>query len=361
MAKTEKEKTKKPDLLEVLDSYGIEYPSGRAKFKICCPFHEENTPSFQIDTSKQLWFCFGQCARGGDAFDFIGLMEVGPHWDNRNTEHFRQVVQSIEGQDYTEHVVQHKPKERIVLSQNALYLLQYAVEIYHQNLLQEKPVMDYLATRNIPEKYIRDRKLGFSNGNLPLMMSMLPDDVLRNTALEAGLIYEQPETKNRWELLKDRVIFPDIDRDGRVLAMIGRETKKTNTKYLTLTGIEKTIWSLCRYSKHQPVVITESTMDAATGQLMGIPVGATCGTGIAWYLVEDLKKYPFLAFLPQDDDASRVALERWKELLPHGREITIDYDGYKDLSEMAEKAGWDPARKRLYECLKEAGFEYENP
>ncbi len=358
MAKKKREKVKRPDLLEVLDSYNIDYPTGRDRFKICCPFHNEDTPSFQIDTESQLWYCFGQCARGGDAFDFVGLMEVGAHWNNRDHQHFVEVVRVLEGEDFTEHEVQRKPKERQKLTQNALYLLQYAAEVYHQNLLREKDVLAYLASRNIPERFIKERKLGYSDGNLPIMMSMLPNDVLRQTALEAGLIYEHPETKRRWELLKGRIIFPDIDRDGRVLAMIGRELKKTNTKYLTLNGIEKTIWSLCRYSRNQPVILTESTMDAATGQLMGIPVGATCGTGIAWYLVEDLRKYPFLGYFPQDDGASRGALARWKELLPHGRQIEIHYDGHKDLSEMAEEVGWEAARQRLYESLKEAGFEY---
>ena len=34
--------------------------------KICCPFHEEDTPSFSYSSEKGLWRCFGACKVGGD-------------------------------------------------------------------------------------------------------------------------------------------------------------------------------------------------------------------------------------------------------------------------------------------------------
>lgn len=34
--------------------------------KICCPFHEEDTPSFSYSPEKGVWRCFGACKTGGD-------------------------------------------------------------------------------------------------------------------------------------------------------------------------------------------------------------------------------------------------------------------------------------------------------
>lgn len=34
--------------------------------KICCPFHEEDTPSFSYSAEKGRWRCFGACKVGGD-------------------------------------------------------------------------------------------------------------------------------------------------------------------------------------------------------------------------------------------------------------------------------------------------------
>ncbi len=41
----------------------------------CCPIHHEKTPSFSISEVKQMWFCFGGCARGGDVIDLVMLVE----------------------------------------------------------------------------------------------------------------------------------------------------------------------------------------------------------------------------------------------------------------------------------------------
>ena len=40
------------------------------KMKGLCPFHQEDTPSFTVDTIKNLYYCFG-CQEGGDTFDFV--------------------------------------------------------------------------------------------------------------------------------------------------------------------------------------------------------------------------------------------------------------------------------------------------
>src|SRR6266849_1897482 len=46
--------------------------AGRA-WKGLCPFHAEKTPSFTVNSERQMWHCFG-CDRGGDVFSF--LMEI---------------------------------------------------------------------------------------------------------------------------------------------------------------------------------------------------------------------------------------------------------------------------------------------
>ena len=35
-----------------------------------CPFHQEKTPSFQVDAENQLYYCFG-CSSGGDVLSFV--------------------------------------------------------------------------------------------------------------------------------------------------------------------------------------------------------------------------------------------------------------------------------------------------
>lgn len=37
--------------------------------KVCCPFHNERTPSFSYNPGTGRWRCFGACKRGGDVYD----------------------------------------------------------------------------------------------------------------------------------------------------------------------------------------------------------------------------------------------------------------------------------------------------
>ena len=52
-----------------IDSYladkGIKVESNR---QICCPFHDDSTPSFSVNTSRNVWKCFG-CPDGGHFID----------------------------------------------------------------------------------------------------------------------------------------------------------------------------------------------------------------------------------------------------------------------------------------------------
>lgn len=41
------------------------------RYGACCPFHKEKTPSFFVDPDKKSWRCYGACAEGGSAIDFI--------------------------------------------------------------------------------------------------------------------------------------------------------------------------------------------------------------------------------------------------------------------------------------------------
>lgn len=45
-------------------------PAGQSRFKACCPFHTEKTPSFTVDDNKGRFKCYG-CGRWGDHINFV--------------------------------------------------------------------------------------------------------------------------------------------------------------------------------------------------------------------------------------------------------------------------------------------------
>jgi DNA primase len=60
------EETRKVDLLQVVRDLGIELQNHR---KICCPFHEEKTPSLVLYPQTNTYHCFG-CGQHGDVIHF---------------------------------------------------------------------------------------------------------------------------------------------------------------------------------------------------------------------------------------------------------------------------------------------------
>ncbi len=59
----------KPDILPVIEQYTSLRKVGK-NYSGLCPFHDERTPSFIVDTNRQRFKCFG-CGESGDVLDFV--------------------------------------------------------------------------------------------------------------------------------------------------------------------------------------------------------------------------------------------------------------------------------------------------
>src|ERR1700744_6282233 len=57
---------------DIVDIIGAVVPLKRAgaNFVGLCPFHKEKSPSFNVNQTKQIFYCFG-CHKGGDVFSFV--------------------------------------------------------------------------------------------------------------------------------------------------------------------------------------------------------------------------------------------------------------------------------------------------
>ena len=57
------------DSVEVVGDYVSRKKRG-SNYTACCPFHNEKTPSFNVNPARQIFKCFG-CGAAGDAVKFV--------------------------------------------------------------------------------------------------------------------------------------------------------------------------------------------------------------------------------------------------------------------------------------------------
>jgi CHC2-type zinc finger protein len=63
------------DIIKVVAEYvRLRKAGGAGRFVGLCPFHQEKTPSFNVNYRRQFYKCFG-CGAGGDVFKFVMAIE----------------------------------------------------------------------------------------------------------------------------------------------------------------------------------------------------------------------------------------------------------------------------------------------
>ena len=106
------------DFVQLVNSY-LEVPliQRSNSYWGLCPFHQERTPSFSVDHSTQLWYCFG-CNEGGNIYQFIKKIE---NLDDRGTFEFMRDTYGIsigesfqETRSNTQPLTEEKIKEILV-------------------------------------------------------------------------------------------------------------------------------------------------------------------------------------------------------------------------------------------------------
>ena len=67
------------DLVSVVSTY-VQLKRRGNRYWGCCPFHQEDTPSFSVKPDDGFFYCFG-CHAGGNIFKFISLIENISYYD----------------------------------------------------------------------------------------------------------------------------------------------------------------------------------------------------------------------------------------------------------------------------------------
>ncbi|WP_017463754.1 DNA primase [Dyella ginsengisoli] len=345
------------DIVDVIERRVPLKKAGR-EWTACCPFHDERSPSFYVSPAKQFYHCFG-CGVHGSAVKFLMEYERLEFPDA-----VEELAQSVGLTVPREGGRDERPRE----DKTDLYaLLDAAANWYQQQLPKSTDAQAYCRKRGLDADTIARFRLGWAPAGFDGVIKALGTNEKRLQLLnEAGMVASN-ERGNKYDRFRERLMFPILDRRGRVIAFGGRVLQsEQGPKYLNSPetplfhkGRELfALWQVKQANaKLERIVVVEGYMDVIALHQAGLPIAvATLGTATTPEHTEILfRAAPDVVFCFDGDRAGRAAA--WKALdaaLPRLRDGRQAYflflpDG-EDPDSLVRKEGREGFEKRIKEA-----------
>jgi DNA primase len=342
------------DIVDVIERRVPLKKAGR-EWTACCPFHNERSPSFYVSPAKQFFHCFG-CGAHGSALKFLMDYERLEFPDA-----VEELAQSVGLTVPREGGNDQAPRE----DKTDLYaLLDAAARWYENELPRNAEAQAYCRKRGLDEDTIKRFRIGWAPAGFDGVIKALGSNDRRMQLLnEAGMVASN-ERGHRYDRFRERVMFPILDRRGRVIAFGGRVlSSDQGPKYLNspetpLFHKGRELFALWQVKQANPslarIVVVEGYMDVIALHQAGLPIAvATLGTATTPEHTEVLfRAAPDVVFCFDGDRAGRAAA--WKALeaaLPRIRDGRQAYflflpDG-EDPDTLIRKEGKEGFEKRL--------------
>ena len=345
------------DIVDVIERRVPLKKAGR-EWTACCPFHNERSPSFYVSPAKQFFHCFG-CGAHGSAIKFLMDYERLEFPDA-----IEELAQAVGLKVPFENSRDNAPRE----DKTDLYaVLDAAARWYEGELPKSADAKAYCAKRGLDAETIARFRIGWAPAGYDGVIRTLGTNERRMQLLtEAGMVASS-ERGSKYDRFRERLMFPIMDRRGRVIAFGGRVLQSDQgPKYLNSPetplfhkGRELfALWQVKQANSNLArIVVVEGYMDVIALHQAGLPIAvATLGTATTPDHTEVLfRAAPDVVFCFDGDRAGRAAA--WKALesaLPRLRDGRQAYflflpDG-EDPDSLVRKEGKEGFEKRLREA-----------
>jgi len=200
--------------VDIVDVVQPRVPLKRAgrEWTACCPFHDERTPSFYVSPAKQFYHCFG-CGVHGSAVRF--LMEY-EHLEFPDA--VEELAQSV-GLTVPHEGGSARPRE----DHTDLYALLDAAATFYQRALPENAAAKaYCRKRGLDAAIIERFRIGWAPGGWDAVKRALGTSEPRVKMLEQAGMLATGDKGKQYDRFRERLMFPIMDRRGRVIAFGGR-------------------------------------------------------------------------------------------------------------------------------------------
>jgi DNA primase len=356
------------DFVELVSARTDLRRAGPARYEGLCPFHEERTPSFGIDPTQKVYYCFG-CQASGDLFtfvqeteslDFRGALELLAERYNVELEREEEDPREAE---------KRKRRERL------LELLSRTAGYYERCLWESTEAAkarEYLSERGLGEEILRQFRVGYAPSAWDrVLLASRRGGFSEQELYATGLAQRSRENGRPYDRFRARITFPLADIRGHVLGFGARalvddgpaETSGKRPKYLNTSDTDVYHKGLHLYgadlarahaAKAGSVILCEGYTDVIALHQAGLrnAVGSM-GTALTGDQVAELDRMANTVLLALDADsagqeamlkAARLADKRKLELkvvpLPPGMDPAelVQREGAEAMSSAIAKA-----------------------
>lgn len=334
------------DIVQLISDY-VPLKKAGTRYKGLCPFHQEKSPSFSVDSDRQLFYCFG-CQTGGDIFRFVQLYEklefpealefLARRWGvpipQRDARSERQATE----------------RERL------LTLLADAQAWFRKQLVDPDAgaaARAYVERRGLSAATVEGLQIGcVPDGWRGLVTHLTTRRFTPPEIVRAGLAMERKEGGGCYDRFRNRLTFPIRDVQGRVIAFGGRTLGEDSAKYINspetpayvkgehLYGLDLARDAIRREGL---VIVVEGYLDLAAVREAGCDnVVASLGTAFTANQARLLSRYTQRVVFSYDGDAAGAgATARSLDLLlQRGFEVrVVDLPGGQDPDDFIRREG----------------------
>ncbi len=351
------------DIVDVISGY-IKLQRKGSYYMGLCPFHNEKTPSFSVTPSRQMYHCFG-CGVSGDVFSFV--ME----YDHKN---FQEAVETLAercGYELPKPREDQEVRREHSLRKRLLEIQKEAATRYYKTLFspQGGQALAYLQKRGLRTETIRSFGLGYAGRRTGSLYAELRESGYNDAELKAsGLFQYDGAKKEPLEKFWNRVIFPIMDLNKKVIGFGGRVMGDAKPKYLNspetpVFDKSKNLYGLyaARRVGKERMLLCEGYMDVISLHMFGFTNAvATLGTALTSDQAVLFRRFTKEVLILYDSDAAgtKASLRAIPILRSAGLSSrVVSLDPYKDPDELLQKEGAAFLQKRLDEA--ENGFLFE--
>ena len=340
----------KNDIVDVISGYVKLQKKGSSYFGLC-PFHNEKSPSFSVSRQKQMYYCFG-CGAGGNVFTF--LME----YENYTFIEAVEYLAERSGVELPKAEYSREAKERAGLKASLLEINKAAAQYFYVQLKSEqgKAGYTYLRERRLSDETIRAFGLGYSNKYSDDLYRYLRSKGYQEEMIrQAGLI-SIDEKHGVYDKFWNRVMFPIMDVNSRVIGFGGRVMGDAKPKYLNspetpIFDKSRNLYGLnrARSSRKPYFLLCEGYMDVIAMHQAGFTNAvASLGTALTAGHASLIRRYVQEVYLTYDEAGTKAALRAVPILREAGISAkVIRMDPYKDPDEFIKNLGAEEFEQRI--------------